>query len=301
MGQSPQKVDESEGEIDLDLPALDGEGDEPAQDSSLADDLGFAHDLGDAFDDATGEGGPHDEIAVEGAESGWLDDAETVAALDVGPFDVAIEPEGKVLENDEADGRADLLDDLVGAEEAFVADAGEEGPLADEDVLREEDLPALDADEDGDVGDEQLFDRALIGGDDELRWDDRAWARATPASTAGDEADDSGILAVPSEDGAQSSRDAVWRRFEESGRAMAAGFLPGGSVVVALSTPDRARAVLVRIQPDGEARIIAEIDPRTSKAEDDGEACVVTFVRWDATRGCLFVGGNFGVEAYRPV
>ncbi|HVJ93144.1 MAG TPA: hypothetical protein VM580_25260, partial [Labilithrix sp.] len=66
------------------------------------------------------------------------------------------------------------------------------------------------------------------------------------------------------------------------------------------ATADRASALVVRIQSDGEARIIAEIDPRSSKADDDGEFCTVTFLRWDTARGCLFVGGNFGVEAYRP-
>ena len=113
-------------------------------------------------------------------------------------------------------------------------------------------------------------------------------------------ADDSGVLAVPGEDPAQSARDAIWKKFDESGRLMAATLVPGGSVFVALATTDRSRALVVRIQSDGEARIIAEIDPRSAKAEDDGEACVVTFLRWDTARGCLFVGGNFGVEAYQP-
>ena len=103
---------------------------------------------------------------------------------------------------------------------------------------------------------------------------------------------------------------------------MAATFVPGGSAVVALATPDRTRALLVRIRPDGEVRIIAELDPRqaveterkgavgakgasstkgaVSKEDDDEPVCVVTFLRWDAHRGCLVAGGNFGVEAYRP-
>ena len=51
----------------------------------------------------------------------------------------------------------------------------------------------------------------------------------------------------------------------------------------------------------GEARTIAYTEPRGTQAEDDGEACTVTFLRWDGARGCLFAFGNFGVEAYRPV
>ena len=303
--ETPAKTDE----LDLDLPALDGEGEEPTnEDFALVPEAPGANDGLDPFDDATGESLPHEDLTVEGAETGWLEGAETASALDIGAHDLTFETEGKVLEDDEPDARSDGLDDLVDADEAaFGPDAGEEGPLAEDEELREEDLPALDADEEGDVPDEHLFDRGLISGDDDLRWDDRAWTRAMPIPATVDDADDSGILAIPGDDAAQSARDVVWRRLEESGRAMAAAFLPGDSVVVALSTRDRARALLVRIQHDGETRIIAEMDPRVPASthapavEDDGEPCVVTFMRWDATRGCLFVGGNFGVEAYRPL
>lgn len=304
MRQSPDKVDDLD--LNLDLPALDGAGDEELANNITLDDPSFAHDLGDAFDDATGEDRPHDELAIDGVETGWLLDADVAGALDVGPFDVLIQPEGKVLEDEESDERPNALEDLIATEEVFVADGGEEGPLAEDEELREEDLPALDADDDGDVPDEQLFDRAALGDEDDLRWDDRAWARASGLSSSSeDAADDSGILAVPGEDATQSTRDAVWKRLEEGGRTMAAAFVPGDSVVLAVSTPDRSRALLVRVQPDGEARIIAEVDAHgtsgtSAKAEDDGETCTVTFLRWDAARGCLFVGGSFGVEAYRP-
>lgn len=288
-------------ELDLELPALDGE-----EDSSEADaahePLDAMNDDGDLFDDATGEDAPYEELSVEGTESGWLVDAENASSLDVGPLDVALEPEGKVLGDDEADTRAGF-DDLVSEEEDFVSDAGEEGPLDADEELREEDLPALDADEDGDVPEDELYDGTALAMDEELRWDDRAWARVTDLSAPSDDADDSGLLAVPSENGSRTPRDATWKRLDETGRLMAAAFLPGDSVVVALAVPDRSRALIVRIQPDGEARIIAEVDPQgqgRSSGEDDGESCVVNFLRWDAARGCLFVGGNFGVEAYRP-
>ena len=299
MRQSPENADD----FDLDLPALDGEDEGTLEELGHdALDLGEEQDGTDAFDDATGEDAPIDELAVEGAEGGWLLDAELDGTLDVGAFDVAIAPEGSVLDDVEADTRAGL-EDLISTDEAFVADGGEEGPLAADEELREEDLPALDADEDADVPDEDLFDRGAIAiaTDEDLRWDDRAWARATADVPPVDEADDSGVPALPGEDAEANVRDAAWKRLEASGRAMAATFVPGGSVVVALATPDRARAFIVRIQPDGEARIIAEIDPRGTKAEDDGEACTVTFLRWDGARGCLFAFGNFGVEAYRPV
>src|SRR5262245_53827919 len=135
---------EKPDDIELDLPALDGEDGGVEADSPL-EVLEVHDDGGDALDDSTGEDAPLDELTVEGAEAGWLVDAENAATLDVGPLDVGTEPEGKILVDDEADHRAGL-DDLVGEGETFVADAGEEGPLAEDEELREEDLPALDAD-----------------------------------------------------------------------------------------------------------------------------------------------------------
>lgn len=289
-------------DLDLDLPALDG--DDSHSDLSFGYDIldEAASDGVDAFDDATGEDAPFEEIAVEGAETGWLDGAESVGDLDVGPFQLATEEEGSVLlEEEEPDPRHDV-EDLFSEGEAFVADAGEEGPLDEDEELREEDLPALDADDDGEIADEALFENTtLVGYDDELHWDDRAWERVSIAAEASvEEVDDSGVLGAPGEDPSQSSRDAAWKQLDETGRVMAAALLPGGSVVVAMASFDRSRARLVRIRPDGEARIIAEVDPRGAVSDDDEDACVVTFVRWDAGRGCLFVGGSFGVEAYRP-
>lgn len=296
-------LSEKSDELDLELPALDDEDAGEHDAAHLAIDL-LEEDGGDAFDDAISDDPAAFEIAVEGAEAGWLVDADAAGGLDVGPFDVVLEPEGagKLAEDDETEGAA--AEDLLAADESFTADGGEEGPLAEDEELKEEDLPALDADEDGDVPEENLFDRAMLGTEEDLRWDDRAWARIGELGADADEPDDSGVLAVPGDDPTQSTRDATWKAFDETGRVMAAAFVSGESVVIALATGDRARAFLVRIRPDGQARIIAEVDPRSRDAnassEDEGQVCVVTFLRWNATRGCLFVGGNFGVEAYRP-
>lgn len=279
-------------ELELDLPALDGE-----EDAHEADDPG--HDLpearddgGDPLDDATfGAAAGDDELDTHGSEGGWLDDADAAAALDIGTIDLSLQPEGNVLDDAEPDPRAGL-DDLIQVDEHYVADGGEEGPLADDEELREEDLPALDADEDGDVPDDALYDRSVIGGDEELRWADRAWA-SVEGVAATEDSDESGMLAVPGDD----PRDHAWKELEDTGRVMAAAFVPGDAVVLALATPDRARAFLVRITSDGEERIIAEVDPRL---EDDGSSCVVHAMRWDATRSCLVVAGSFGVHAYRP-
>jgi hypothetical protein len=298
----PPPSEKNADEVDLDLPALDGE-DEEDEAALALEPLDIADlDDGDAFDDATADLAAALEISIDGDEAGWLVDADDARTLDVGPLDVDLQPEGKILVDDEPDAGPHFLD-IVAFDEAHVADAGEEGPLADDEELREEDLPALDADEDGDVPEEGLFDRAILAVDDELRWEDRAWARASDIGASSEEQpDDSGMLAAPGDDPTQSARDGAWRMLDESGRVMAAAFLPGGSVVVALASPERTTAFLVRIQPDGDRRIIAEVDPRqaSASADDDDPPCLVTFVRWDTARNCLFVGGNFGVEAYRP-
>jgi hypothetical protein len=310
---------------DLDLPPLDGklgvDGDEENEAPPVVGDEDIdtedAKDHGDAFDDTTGEAEPIDlgataALVAEVVDNASLLEADDVGATDIGTFDLSLADEGEGLEEDEPEVREP--DEELGADEAADhTDGGEEGPLAEDEELREEDLPALDADDDGDVDDESLYDPASMGLDEELRWDDRAWARAEalvaaveggaaegaepsrgPASI--DDADDSGVLAVPGEDARLGPRDATWRRLEESGRVTAAVLVPGESVVLALDGPERPR--LVRILADGVARIIAEID--TSTTDDEIAACRVTSLRWDAARGCLVALGTFGAQAFRP-
>jgi len=290
---------------DLDLPPLDGtdEEDEGNPDSDEEIEADADNDHGDAFDDATGEADGMEELAIEGAEGGWLLDSDDANALDVGVFDISLSDEVKLLEDDEPEHRAVIDDELGGDEEAARGDGGEEGPLAEDEELREEDLPALDSDEDGDVDDAALFEGTSIGLgiDDELRWDDRAWARvgqtrllADDASAEGD-LDDSGMLAVPGDDPRLAARDATWRRFDEAGRITAAALVPGDTVIVALDGPER--PMLVRILADGAARIIAEIEPST---DDEAVSCRVTGLRWDGSRGSLVATGTFGAQAFRP-
>lgn len=281
-------------DLELELPSLDGNDDEESDDAAAHEDDAPGEDEeqdADALDDATGEDRPVDDLAfAEGSESGWLVDADGAAGLEIGGYDVEIADEAKVLGDDEPDHRGGGLEDLIDADETVVADGGEEGPVADDEDLREEDLPALDADDDGDVPDDMLFDRALVGGgaEDELRWADRAWERVLVPAGAVDELDDSGVLALPGD--AKSARDQAWKKLD-GGRITAAAFVPGGSVVVALGSGDK--ALLVRILPDGEARILAEVEAADARA-------VVTALRWDAGHGHLVAAGNFGVEAYRP-
>jgi hypothetical protein len=290
----------------LDLPAIDGgegsDGDEPlggSDDELELDD----HDEGDALDDATAGDDVAEGVAFlsalsNGAETGLLDGAEDAAHLDVGVFDLVIGAEGPELLDDAADADDDGDHGLVLDEEAVEADGGEEGPLADDEELREEDLPALDADDEGDVPDEHLFEGGLLADHDELRWDDRAWSRVDGAVGFDDDGDDSGLLSVPGEDVANRARDAVWKRFDETGRVTAAAVLPGGEVVLALATPDWGRALLVRVAGDGAARIVAEIEP--GAPSDDDAPCKVTALRWQRSEPLLVATGTFGTCAFRP-
>lgn len=275
---------------DLDeLPPLDGEAEDVEVEPLEVGDLD--EEVEGGLDDRTAEDDPIDDDEIAGVETTWLDGAEDAGALDVGAFDLSLSAEEPLLQDDEPDDRAGG-EDLGVLDENLTMDGGEEGPLADDEELREEDLPELDADDDGEVDDEALFDRSALADQEELRWDDRAWARDEDPPSPSDEADDSGLLPVPGDDPASALRDAAWKALDETGRVMAAAFVPGGSVVLALEAAER--PLLVRIVPEGVARIIAEVEPSSD------EAAVVTSLRWDAQRGCLVAAGTFGVQAFRP-
>jgi hypothetical protein len=289
MAVEPSRTDD-----DLDLPPLDGVEDEP---DVAHEELELPADHAeDALDDAVADDAvAMDEVDGEGAETGLLLGSEE-SAVDVGPFDLAVGAgDGGELEDEEPEAAA-YVDDELGADEPLVtADAGEEGPASDDEELREEDLPALDADDDGDVDEDGLYDRAILGTEDELRWDDRAWAKVPDLADGADEpTDDSGALAVPGDDPRSSARDATWKRLDETGRVTAATLVPGGAVILAMNGPER--PVLVRIDAVGVARIVAEIDAR----DDDADPPRVLCLRWDAQRGWLFATGAFGSQVFRP-
>jgi hypothetical protein len=283
-----------ETDEDLDLPPADGLGEagdenELASEDDELDDL----DSADAFDDANFDGDV-DESLLDEAEAGWLVDSEASdASVDLASFDVVLSSEDTRLDDDESSS-VDLSDELP--DDAFDAprDAGEEGPLADDEDLREEDLPALDADDDGEVDDATLFDAAAFANDDELRWDDRAWVRVSEdelgAFERGDDADETPFLW--GEDPAYAQRDATWRRHEEAGHVMAVAALPGDGIVFALGGAGSERPRIVRIAADGSARILAELE-----GPSEGS---VTALRWDASSNALIVTGAFGLAAFRP-
>jgi hypothetical protein len=147
-----------EGDDDLDdLPPIDGDGD-GGESSEWTPDLDEdGSSMGDdaesdaSLDDTTSEGDPPDTSELEGdeGESGWVDEADDSADLDLG--------DAGLLDSREESGAMDdaeeplLADDEFGIgenAERVNLDSEEEGPLDVDEQLREEDLPAMDADDD---------------------------------------------------------------------------------------------------------------------------------------------------------
>ena len=210
--------------------------------------------------------------SVEGAEGGWLVDADDAGALDVGPFDISLSAEVKLLEVDEPE-TARRRRGARRARRSSTPTAAKKGrsPTTRSSARRTSRARcrrrrrrrrrvALRARRDRHRRGAPLG-RSRVGARPPRARRARR-GRARMSTTA---------ACSPCRATTRSSaaRDATWKRLDETGRVTAAALVPGESVVVALDGPDR--PVLVRILIDGVARIIAEID--TSATDDDVEAC----------------------------
>jgi hypothetical protein len=172
------------------LPPLDGTADESDVEPPPEELEDVPTDDGDPFDDATAEK-PSDledvpEIAAATDERGLLEDAADAEDLDVGAHELDDDERAGLLDDADEPGVGEEDFGLEQASESLVIDAGEEGPDADDEELREEDLPRLDADEDGELDDEALTDEWPAAQDEERpAWDDRAWERASDVPRTG--------------------------------------------------------------------------------------------------------------------
>jgi hypothetical protein len=162
------------------LPPLDGDGDDQPD---SAEPENPEEGPGDAsLDDATGEDDPIDpgDLGLNEAEPGWLDEPTDAPDLDLGavglvdfaderdPLDDVEEP--GVAGEDFGLGSADSAEDEL--------DTGDEGPLDEDDALREEDLPRLDADEEGDLEDAALVEAGFAADEPVgLAWAADPWPR----------------------------------------------------------------------------------------------------------------------------
>jgi hypothetical protein len=183
------RADDQDDELD-DLPPLDGEsGDSrPERDEMDDDDAGVgAEETGvseNALDDSTGDDESPDtrDLSLNDQETSWLDEAAETPDLDLGDMPLfAVRDEG---ENgaalDEPDERIGDDEDvgLVEGPPRVGLDSGDEGPIDEDEELRDADLPALDADDEGEPEDAGFVDDRFATNDPlGLPWAAIPWAR----------------------------------------------------------------------------------------------------------------------------
>lgn len=167
-------ADELEDDDLDDLPPLDDEPSPPAEadvGELLEDDRGEA-----SLDDSTGEDAPAEELDVSETERGWLEEAADAPDLELG--DVGMLELGDLGGEDLDEPGAEGQDfGLVEGPEHGDLDAGDEGPVAEDEELREQDLPDLDADNEPDPQDAAVVETAFAADEPAgLTWAAQPWA-----------------------------------------------------------------------------------------------------------------------------
>jgi hypothetical protein len=144
-------------EGNLEMPPEDGD-----TDSEVARDL-FAED-GDVL------------IRDDGVT--WLNDEPDASDLDIGPGTLVDLGSDALASDDDAAGKFEEDAELWEEPAQAALDGGAEGPLAADEELRDEDLPALDADDDGEGADAAFVD-ASFASDEPLgvAWASHPWPR----------------------------------------------------------------------------------------------------------------------------
>jgi hypothetical protein len=291
------------------------------------------------LDDATGEGDPLDELSDEGGESegSWLLDA---APADLADVDVLPEipddprsPGSLLLDNEEL-GVGDDDFDLGGDESGSVGmDAGEEGPSDADEELRDEDLPALDADDDGEVDESTLYELSVGDEDTTLPWPEEPWTMAMSPLDVGQvvaiacaprglvarlesgqvvQIDlDGEVTAVESPDSDlrralagdprldPATKDEAEDTFgvrRQGGDITAIAEIDGDTWIAAVYDASCARSVLVRA-----VRVPSAATPQERRRVVVSEIVGrVADLAWDAARGLVWAGGDFGVVPLHP-
>jgi hypothetical protein len=179
-GPDAPRAPTNEDDTVADLPALDGgEGEDGDADVRGLDDTevseGLRDDGADPFDDSTGEsaggtlqGDAASELAGLDDETASLLDAGEADGLDVGAHDLVGGDEASEKLTDDGREEERLHDDYDLRDDAVhtALDAGEEGPMADDESLTDEGLPSLGDDDDDDAVQDAgaFFDGDLAGG-----------------------------------------------------------------------------------------------------------------------------------------
>ena len=297
---------------ELELPAADGEDeDKPVvpEDLTTPDLQGEDGDLDDAE-----QGGTLDEIQREldvGEEQKWLEGSED-ADDHVAHDDASLHDTGGSLLGDEDSPGVDG-EDFGLVEDASTAslDQGEEGFEGEEDAIHGDgELPNLDADEEGEIEDDLGFEPAS---ETLPPWDDRGWEKASGPHRIGAVSRlwlDGGQIVALVETGIivlepggtivrngpppESVPEIVKKRIPAiEGATTEVSYASGA--VAAIHSEAQERTWLVRTGQGG-PRIVADV---TDDAGDVDAAPVLALVV-EPTRGWVWVGGNFGLLAYRP-
>jgi hypothetical protein len=316
--------------------ALDDEQDRDAESEDGAE-LDVGEGGASDLDDATGEGDPLDEL-TEGdeKEGSWLLDAgpSDLPDIDVLP-EIPDDPRGAgslLLDNDEQ-GVGDDDFDLGGDETGSVGvDAGEEGPTDADEELRDEDLPALDADDDGEVDESTLYELAVGDEDNGLPWPEEPWTTAMSPLDVGHvvavACAPRGLVArhvsgqvvqidLDGEVRDLATHDALRRALagdprldpadkdeaedtfgvrRQGGEITAVAEIDADTWIAAVYDPSDARSVLVRAVRAPSAATPQE-RRRVVVCEIVGR---VADLAWDAARGLVWAGGDFGVVPLHP-
>jgi hypothetical protein len=265
MTVPPTRDDDDLGE----LPPLDGDlNEEPGADDG-ADDLPADGDA--SLDDATGEDEPADatDLDLADSEGGWLDEPADAPDLNLGA--VAL-----VDFADERDSLEDVDELGVGDEDFGLGaadsnkdelDGGDEGPLDEDDALREEDLPRLDADDEGNLEDAALVDAGFAGDEPAgLPWAPEPWSRVGApvgllSATAVACVARGAIVAGRTEEG---TAELVRVDLEGTSQTLSAAGLDVGAVRALVADGDRLVALLdaghVAVSKDGGARFAPALE-----------------------------------------
>lgn len=172
MARTPTPTEDEELS---ELPPLDGEVEEESEPEVEVEDEEGAEPLDDSVgpsDDAD-----LDDLDIDESERSWLSESSDSEDLDLGTSALCDLGTEESFASDSEEAEIPSGGDLPGdSSEDLELDGGEEGPLAPDDELRDEDLPALDADADGELEDTAFMDDRFsteepIG----LPWATRPW------------------------------------------------------------------------------------------------------------------------------
>ncbi len=293
---------------ELELPAADGDDDEKP--AILDDDVPALREDGEGRDD-TEQGGSLLEIAAEldvGEDQKWLEGSEESEHVphDDSPLE---EGGGSLLGDEDAPGVDGEDFGLAEHESAAQLDAGEEG-FEGEEVTTPGELPDLDADEEAEIEDDLGFEPAS---ETLPPWDDRGWDKVAGPLDVGAVTHlwlEAGSIVCLTIDGivVLDPSGAIVRRAARpeivpepikkripaiEGATAEASYASGA--VAAIHSEAQERTWLVRTGQGG-PRIVADVTDDAG----DVDAAPITALVVEPTRGCVWVGGVFGLLAYRP-